>query len=230
MAIIRKSRERIGGADGYEDVLITLSTWNTLQPAEQTAVMSIRGADGRFLTPGFFTGVHGHRSITQVIGAAKLAGARARRPGFSVSEADVTITLPVGTTLTKLMDSETPLRQQVVNIKRLQVNAQAELFDLIGSDADRKVRLAEVIRRDPAAFFTAFFGSPKYKAVKIVYWERPGPDLGIGMPSSSLASLATVRPECISALRQLYPTRDLFEGLTTEEQIQERIRSVVRCS
>ena len=127
MATIRKTRERIENAEGYEDVLITLSTWNTLLPAEQPSVMSIRDADGRFFTPGFFTGVHGHRSITQVIGAAKLHSARTRRPGFSVSEADVTITLPAGSTLTQLMDSDDPLQQQVVNIKRLQVGAQAEL-------------------------------------------------------------------------------------------------------
>ena len=94
MATIRKTRERIENAEGYEDVLITLSTWNTLLPAEQPSVMSIRDADGRFFTPGFFTGVHGHRSITQVIGAAKLHSARTRRPGFSVSEADVTATIP----------------------------------------------------------------------------------------------------------------------------------------
>ena len=125
MATIRKTRERIENAEGYEDVLITLSTWNTLLPAEQPSVMSIRDADGRFFTPGFFTGVHGHRSITQVIGAAKLHSARTRRPGFSVSEADVTITLPAGSTLTQLMDSDDPLQQQVVNIKRLQVGAQA---------------------------------------------------------------------------------------------------------
>ena len=100
MATIRKTRERIENTEGYEDVLITLSTWNTLLPAEQPSVMSIRDADGRFFTPGFFTGVHGHRSITQVIGAAKLHSARTRRPGFSVSEADVTITLPAGSTLT----------------------------------------------------------------------------------------------------------------------------------
>ncbi|MEE0405295.1 MAG: hypothetical protein UDQ58_01775, partial [Desulfovibrio sp.] len=115
MATIRKTRERIENTEGYEDVLITLSTWNTLLPAEQPSVMSIRDADGRFFTPGFFTGVHGHRSITQVIGAAKLHSARTRRPGFSVSEADVTITLPAGSTLTQLMDSDDPLQQQVVN-------------------------------------------------------------------------------------------------------------------
>ena len=229
MATIRKTRERIENTEGYEDVLITLSTWNTLLPAEQPSVMSIRDADGRFFTPGFFTGVHGHRSITQVIGAAKLHSARTRRPGFSVSEADVTITLPAGSTLTQLMDSDDPLQQQVVNIKRLQVGAQAELLSLVGREADRKVSLSETIRSDPGAFFTAFFAYPGYRNVKIVYWELPGPALGIGMPSSSLASLATVRPECISGLRQLYPTRNLFEGLTTEEQMQKRIHTIVHC-
>ena len=175
MATIRKTRERIENAEGYEDVLITLSTWNTLLPAEQPSVMSIRDADGRFFTPGFFTGVHGHRSITQVIGAAKLHSARTRRPGFSVSEADVTITLPAGSTLTQLMDSDDPLQQQVVNIKRLQVGAQAELLSLVGREADRKVSLSETIRSDPGAFFTAFFAYPGYRNVKIVLLGTSGP-------------------------------------------------------
>lgn len=186
MATIRKTRERIENAEGYEDVLITLSTWNTLLPAEQPSVMSIRDADGRFFTPGLL-----HRRAWPPQHHAghwrgKTPQRQDTRPGFSVSEAVVTITLPAGSTLTQLMDSDDPLQQQVVNIKRLQVGAQAELLSLVGREMPtRKVSLSETIRSDPGAFFTAFFAYPGYRNVKIVYWELPGPALGIGMPSSS---------------------------------------------
>ena len=228
MATIRKTRERIENAEGYEDVLITLSTWNTLLPAEQPSVMSIRDADGRFFTPGFFTGVHGHRSITQVIGAAKLHSARTRRPGFSVSEADVTITLPAGSTLTQLMDDDPPAAGGQ-HRSACRGGRSGQELSLVGKRSRRKVSLSETIRSDPGAFFTAFFAYPGYRNVKIVYWELPGQPSASVCRALPLASLATVRPECISGLRQLYPTRDLFEGLTTEEQIQKRIHIIVHC-